>query len=204
MFFVVPTEVKTFSLSVSCLDSRLSQINDGSFSNSVALYNWEGSSASNVSYITGVARNKSTVNGYGTYTWEYYTTTSSGRNCIMVNLPLNITVVDDSYYYGFRINYLNVNGQAVEEIETNQQTTSQIEEFNNLLEQTQVYETDLWSKIYVPGQETSLIISASQSALNSGYPIITLMQSNTVVPFMLTTVFALAFFSFLLFGKRGA
>lgn len=162
LFFVVPVNVQTFSLSIGCLDSGLSQINDGTFSTSTYLYKWENNSASEQTALSGVKRNKSTVDGIGTYTWEYYSSTSTTRNCIMVNLPLNITVVDDSNFYKFRVNYLNVNGEAIGEVDV----ADQVSQINQTIQDSSTFYE---SSSEIPSPDTSHIGdggSFASSALN--------------------------------------
>lgn len=202
LFFVVPTTITTFSLSIACLDSRLSQISDGSFSTNTAFYNWEGSSPSNVSYISGVARNKSTVDGYGTYTWDYYTTTSSDRNCIMVNLPLNITVVDDSYFYNFRVNYLNVNGQAIEDIAVTEYNA----EFEDTISELAQNEERMWAQVIAPDlTDTFDRIQQQNNETYSDYKtvIASVSVDNFLIPGLLMIVFSFAFYSYVVFGRKG-
>lgn len=202
LFFVVPTTITTFSLSIACLDSRLSQISDGSFSTNTALYNWEGSTPSNVTYISGVSRIKSTVNGYGTYTWDYYTTTSSGRNCIMVNLPLNITVVDDAYFYNFRVNYLNVNGQAIEDIAVTEYNA----EFEDTISELAQNEERMWAQVIAPDlTDTFDRIQQQNNQTYSDYKsvIASVSVDNFLIPGLLMIVFSFAFYSYVVFGRKG-
>lgn len=202
LFFVVPTTVTTFSLSISCLDSRLSQISDGSFSTNTALYNWENGAPSNVSYISGVARNKTTVDGLGTYTWDYYTTTSSNRNCIMVNLPLNITVVDDSYFYNFRVNYLNVNGQAIEDIAVTEYNA----EFEDTISELAQNEERMWAQVIAPDlTDTFDRIQQQNNSTYSDYKtvIASVSVDNFLIPGLLMIVFSFAFYSYVVFGRKG-
>lgn len=201
LFFVLPENVNTFKIRITALNN-LTYNADGSFGSDVILYNFNGSSYTDSTYITGsTVKQKSTVDGYATFDWQYIGG-SGNRNTIALRIPMGATAVNASSFYNFRVDEFSLNGVAVTDVAV----TETNEGFEDVISQLAQNEERMWSQVVAPDLTDFIdrIQSQNNGAYNDYRSVISAVSiDNFLVPGLLLIVFSFAFYSYVIFGRKG-
>lgn len=200
-FFLDVSSFNSIDIVITLLDSRLLVGQDGSFTSNCFAYNYTNGSFSNYLNLTqDVRMSKSTVNDLATYHFQFTSETAISRNMIMFTIPLAATVMGSASYYNFRVNSFYVNGIAVNDISVTETNEGFAEDISSLSQS----ENEWWQRVVMPDYDAYLddpnIIDGS-----TDYRLVIreISFNNFLVPGMITLVFIMAFYGFLLYGKKG-
>ena len=134
------------------------------------------------------------------YNWSYYSASSVERSILMVQINYGATVIGNNTPIRFTVDKFVVNGVSVEEIPVTETNEGFAEDISNLSQN----ENEWWQRVVLPDYEDYLdnpdIINQSGSYRLA---IKEISFNNFLVPGLISIVFIMAFYGFLLYGKKG-
>ena len=198
-FFSIPSGFTSFKIVFSFDEGYFSNIADGSFTLSMLAYNYSGGGFSSSQSLTGYSSSQTTSNGRVTITHQWRGS-AIDRNCVSVGFKLNATVANKSQYYNFDVDEFVVNGVAIEDLAVTETNAGFAEDISALSQN----ENEWWQRVVMPDYDQFLddpnIIDGST---DYRLAIREISFNNFLVPGMITLVFIMAFYGFLLYGKKG-
>lgn len=201
-YFELPTKVSYFSITLTSLDSTLLYTQDGIFNDYVGLYMYsDGNFSSSLNITSNTTETKSTVDGLPTYTYQY-SGGDSTRNCIVVSIPLSATVMGANSFYNFRVNNFSVNGIPINDIAVTETNA----EFEDNISQLAQNEERMWAQVIAPDLTDALdrIQQQNNTTYNDYKAVISAVSiDNFLIPGLLMIVFSFAFYSYVIFGRKG-
>lgn len=196
-----------FDLGVSHVDSfslRIKKDNtllDGAAALSGQAVNLMDSNFSNSVSIRTQCQISRTTEGDDTfYNWSLYSSSGYDRNVLSVTINYAATVIGQNSPIGFIVDNLTVNGMAVEEIAVTETNEGFAEQISDLAEN----ENEWWLRVVAPDYEQFLDDPyIYQESADYRLAIKAISYDNFLVPGMITIVFIMAFYGFVLYGKKG-
>lgn len=200
LYFQVSVPFNSFEIVIIGKNS-LNSISDGSFSRPVYISDYVNGSFTNTSTIQTSVQSSVSTNSDGYSVFKYqYSDSEISKNALMVTLPYNYTVMGNGVFYDFEIQTFALNGVNVDEFNV----TKTNEDFSQAISSLSVDENEWWQRVVLPDYEQFLddpdIIDGSNTYRQA---IRSITFDNFLAPGMITLVFIMAFYGFLLYGKKG-
>lgn len=189
-------DVRTFSVSIKLLSTQL-QINQGG-TNIPYMRMLNISESGTFSDITTIANNSCTISYDGnTTTWDYASTSVTGRNSMCLCMTFNNFMLGSSPIY-FEVTNFLVNGMSVEEVEVEQYS----QQFQERLERLE----DIEDRAYQQGQDIPINDIQDYLSRTDGDHYFSafhyLFAQSTLLSTMVTVVCLFGIIGFIIYGKK--
>lgn len=200
-FFSIPSGFTSFKIVYSFDESYFSNITDGTFSMTLVSYNYSNGALTDTFNLSGATSTQSTSNGRVTITHQWRGS-EKDRNCVSVGFLTNITVANQNQYYNFDVDEFIVNGVAVEDLAVTEQNA----EWEDTITQLAQNEERMWAQVIAPDLTDTLDrISQGNNDTYQDYKMVisSVSINNFLIPGLLFIVFSFAFYSYVVFGRKG-